>query len=111
MRPDSTSMRLKRTDCAAAEDVLDAANEGTVGTGLGSHSARFQSPSGFRTRFRLGRSIETVPSWRWPRNNTCQQSRTVSDSALRKYSWPKRGSSPKVTDCAWSVGPRHKLKS
>src|ERR1700678_664311 len=41
---------------------FDAAKEASVELGLGSHSARFQSPSRLRTRLRLGRSIETVPS-------------------------------------------------
>ena len=45
-----------------------------------------------------------------PRRRLDQRSLTLIDSARRKYSCPKRGSSPIVTDCASSMGPPHTLK-
>src|SRR5579863_5647152 len=82
----------------------DAAAEAAP-LGFGSHSATFQSPSALRTRLRLGLTSEMVPSCKWPRKRLSQRNRTVSDSARRKYSYPKRGSSLNVTDCASTVGP------
>jgi len=80
-----------------------------VPAGTGSHSDMFQSPCEFRTRFKLGRVSERVPRPMRPRRRLDQRSRTLIDSARRKYSCPKRGSSATVTDCASSTGPPHKL--
>src|SRR3984957_20963526 len=114
MRPESTSRRVKRTPgCDGGREAfgLGDAEDNAATDGRGNHSARFQSPAELRTRFRLGLVSETVPSSICPRSKLCQRSRTVTDSARRKYSWPKRGSSAKVTGWASSVGPPQRLKS
>src|ERR1700722_4768442 len=111
MRPESTSRRVKRTAGGRAEFADGGAEKDEATGGRGNHSARFQSPLELRTRFRLGLVSETVPSSICPRSRLCQRRRTVTESARRKYSWPKRGSSAKVTGWASSVGPPQRLKS
>src|SRR5271154_6499496 len=104
-------MRPKRTAPGAEEETEDEAEAGVADAAdLGSHSATFQSPSELRTRFRLGLSSAIAPNSMCPRKKLCQRSRTVSESARRKYSWPKRGSSPNVTEWASRVGPPHREK-
>src|ERR1700719_1091200 len=111
MRPESTLIRLKRNAFEALPD-FGARTGGLPGEAenCGSHSATFQSPSGLRTRFRLGWLREIAPNSRRPRSRLRQRRLTVSDSARRKYSRPKRGSSLTVTERASSVGRPHKLK-
>src|SRR5712692_7298826 len=111
IRPESTSMRVKRSGEGGGSGGPTGAAAPVGAEGRGSHSARFQSPFEARTRFRLGRLREKVPNSRRPRNRLRQRRRIVSDSARRKYSCPKRGSSPTVTDCASSVGQPHRLNS
>src|ERR1700722_4337700 len=92
MRPESTSRRVKRTAggrvAFASGDTAEA--DETTG-GRGNHSARFQSPSELRTRLRLVLVSETVPTSICPRSKLFRPGRTLTESARRKYSWPKRG--------------------
>src|SRR5271163_604263 len=92
IRPASTLMRLKRS---AVEAPLEFCDDGfgapceaapDVAESLGSHSAKFQSPSALRTRLRLGRLREIVPNSKCPRSKLCQRRPIVRESACRKYS-------------------------